>query len=1021
MDISQKLADWLASEKSEVEPSLLAYVLLYSTKNLTGLVDVLKYLVSSWNQGDAACRTKCIELLAQVIVPSQSALDSSTNNAIIQFISDRLDDPVLVPRCVDILAILIQSESISSTDVIQLCSVIFTHIKVKKLPQQSRYKVLIILAKTLEKYASETQSSKINFIGGFINCMDGEKDPRNLMVAFELVRAIIDRFDISRHIEDLFDVVFCYFPISFAAPANDPFSITTQDLKESLRRCLASTPYFAYYATPLLIEKLLSTTGSAKKDAMETISLCAPAYGAHAILPHAQDLFNALVREVYQEADASMVQVALNTIHNVVATLGTGISIANIRDPVEKAIDSLLQKCVEELKEPELKNARSAAYILRAAASASDPACTSVTHAALPIICQQHKTTDPAVRRKAVLDILTELLVASKTLYGSVEDIGYDRDFQTPLLMFKQQIFQLLMLPLVEPNTADAILKYASLKGIHEMVLMKQFLKGEEMNMTVDQLTRQLVRPDAQLRSLCLSTLGVISKLYPMTIGQRTFPVLLELLPSLDDPVISDTYNDVLDAIQVLGAHPAVFKIIVQPLVDKVDFASRHIGQENISFVHAIASTLLKVYKAASKDCEIVTIGRNTLLPTLLIECIKSVSGNSESWYLDDTLIEIFAMMAAITTRLSSCSEQQASVNDMFKLFVHGDFSQLDQSVQIESLPIFGDITHAASANDITLLFTAIISNCCKDVQLPIANLSGFTAKLIQTAIQTPSDARREALSKIAASIINKWLNDELLGHVKSLVTEHLLPTSESATTHKRSAFPILVWIIKALIIRGHRYGFELLDSVIEQCGSSESGKDAVDSFIALLHEDELILNKKSHSIVSILFKQRVFTHCFRKLMNGAELADIRQPDLQVNYLLALIHVLQNIPRQVATNEIRRLMLPIIVALSSHDSTLIKATLSVAQNIVPDAQDLVAQHLGSFIHALLRLTRFQSSNVRISALECLASIAVKGKPDVLSPFTPSVVKELSTALDDKKRLVRRNAVDCREKWYAIGK
>lgn len=131
--------------------------------------------------------------------------------------------------------------------------------------------------------------------------MDGEKDPRNLIVAFALVRAIIERFDISRHIEDLFDVVFCYFPIHFAAPNDSTLEITTEDLKLSLRQCLSATPYFAYYATPLLIEKLLSTTGSAKRDTMETISLCAPAYGAHAILPHVHDLFDALTKEASEK------------------------------------------------------------------------------------------------------------------------------------------------------------------------------------------------------------------------------------------------------------------------------------------------------------------------------------------------------------------------------------------------------------------------------------------------------------------------------------------------------------------------------------------------------------------------------------------------------------------------------------------------------------------------------------------------------------------------------------------------
>ncbi|KAI9480356.1 MAG: RNAPII transcription regulator C-terminal-domain-containing protein [Benjaminiella poitrasii] len=190
---------------------------------------------------------------------------------------------------------------------------------------------------------------------------------------------------------------------------------------------------------------------------------------------------------------------------------------------------------------------------------------------------------------------------------------------------------------------------------------------------------------------------------------------------------------------------------------------------------------------------------------------------------------------------------------------------------------------------------------------------------------------------------------------------------------------------------------------------------------MTLLQQDELILNKPSHAIISILYKQRVFNHCFKKLRQGSESVDIRKPELQVNYLLALIHVLQNIPSQVAVNEIPKLMLPIIVALSSHDTKLIETTLNVAQELIPNSQELVVQHLGSFIHALLRLSQFESAHIRNHALECLSSLAAKGKPEVLSPFKPSVVKELSVALDDKKRIVRKSAVDCRERWYAIGK
>jgi hypothetical protein len=72
-----------------------------------------------------------------------------------------------------------------------------------------------------------------------------------------------------------------------------------------------------------------------------------------------------------------------------------------------------------------------------------------------------------------------------------------------------------------------------------------------------------------------------------------------------------------------------------------------------VAYVHDITSTILKIYKAASKDCEIVLLGQKTLMPTILLKCAQSSTGNGY-WYLDDTLIDRFAMISAITTRLSS-------------------------------------------------------------------------------------------------------------------------------------------------------------------------------------------------------------------------------------------------------------------------------------------------------------------------------------------------------------------------------
>ena len=62
----------------------------------------------------------------------------------------------------------------------------------------------------------------------------------------------------------MFDSVFCYFPITFRPPPNDPYGITAADLKARLRDCIAASPCFAPYAFSQLIDKLDSTSLNVK-------------------------------------------------------------------------------------------------------------------------------------------------------------------------------------------------------------------------------------------------------------------------------------------------------------------------------------------------------------------------------------------------------------------------------------------------------------------------------------------------------------------------------------------------------------------------------------------------------------------------------------------------------------------------------------------------------------------------------------------------------------------------------------
>jgi DNA repair/transcription protein MET18/MMS19 len=63
------------------------------------------------------------------------------------------------------------------------------------------------------------------------------------------------------------------------------------------------------------------------------------------------------------------------------------------------------------------------------------------------------------------------------------------------------------------------------------------------------------------------------------------------------------------------------------------------------------------------------------------------------------------------------------------------------------------------------------------------------------------------------------------------------------------------------------------------------------------------------------------------------------------------------------------------------------------------------------------LTPFK--RVRQSALRCLRLLPGTIKNETLLPFRRQVIRSLTSSLDDPKRHVRKEAVDCRARWHRM--
>lgn len=98
-----------------------------------------------------------------------------------------------------------------------LCSVI-KHVKMKALVQSQRYLVFKTIdmlianqrdgesfrahgASYLTQHIAALKAMGKEFISGYISLAEGEKDPRNLLLAFAIDRVMVLEFDISAHVE----------------------------------------------------------------------------------------------------------------------------------------------------------------------------------------------------------------------------------------------------------------------------------------------------------------------------------------------------------------------------------------------------------------------------------------------------------------------------------------------------------------------------------------------------------------------------------------------------------------------------------------------------------------------------------------------------------------------------------------------------------------------------------------------------------------------------------------------------
>lgn len=139
------------------------------------------------------------------------------------------------------------------------------------------------------------------------------------------------------------------------------------------------------------------------------------------------------------------------------------------------------------------------------------------------------------------------------------------------------------------------------------------------------------------------------------------------------------------------------------------------------------------------------------------------------------------------------------------------------------------------------------------------------------------------------------------------------------------------------------------------------------------------------------------------------------------NYLIALANIIANVPKEILLPELPSLLPLLLQSLNLPSPVLRANAVNTLYVLIMESPEIVKSQVETMIPTLLKQVNLTPSNpasVRIASLRCLAILPQHLPFEAIDPHKKEVIRYLGTILDDPKRQVRKEAVDCRHAWYS---
>lgn len=615
-----------------------------------------------------------------------------------------------------------------------------------------------------------------DFVYGFINAMDGERDPRILLYLFDFLPEFLKTFQLGHLNAEAFEVIACYFPIDFHPSPSDAGAITRDQLAEKLADCLCGNEGFAEECINLLIEKLDSQLSVAKLDSLYLLSKAAVKFAPAAIEKEFPSIWKALKAELLPGSSKEITMATLDALQVLLVNCGKDQQIVeNILTVIAATIVPTLSDVNSRLFAP------AAAIALKCADTGRLPAKV-MAQKCLPAFLLQINAdaAEQQVQRGTLIELSAQLLATC------IECEVID-EIDTKLIETAQFEFCKCLVPRSDSDTEKLIqIALQALAKIAAIVIdSNRILVYRAINSYL--LETGAVHTNSNID--CTIALSAFAARFPDEVSTEIVSHILNIqyiCEKLSVPAIAELFENLCCLIAIRKFREEILEFLLHNIFDGSDINQKPEQRNQIRLIG------IRVLHHILLDDKNEQLHQEMYIKYNIFDRFQEMihskqlnDPNSDQLNgLDDFLYEMSQILRIIVKSMDATVQTQlvekylAAINLQVKAdlyFAMGLLGYLEPSVDLEN------------------------------------HFDRLTDELTQLALKTEDPEISKICNQLLCSLFNKCPDNE---KNSSILKKILKLLKDELKKHNKKAVEILSWLSKGLLTRGHKEASELIDTV---------------------------------------------------------------------------------------------------------------------------------------------------------------------------------------------------------------